>query len=284
MQVRKNAPSALIRKRAWNERREKPAILRVRKAQGILVNKSDKNKCMSRLRSCSVLPGIRYTTGMTEAHPIQAVSYLRVSSVGQVDGDGFPRQREAVEAYAARSGIQLVGEFRDEGVSGTTEHTDRDGFTALLKRVAGNCVRVVLVERSDRLARDLLVQETLLNSLMKLGVKVIDASSGLDLTDESDPSRRLIRQVLGAVAEHDKACLVAKLRKARERKRVTTGRCEGRKPYGIRVGEDRGLQRIKALKEEGKSLRLIAATLNAEGVPTRGGKAWSFGTVARLVR
>jgi predicted helicase len=28
----------------------------------------------------------------------------------------------------------------------------------------------------------------------------------------------------------------------------------------------------------------IAATLNAEGIPSRGGKGWSFGTVARLVR
>jgi DNA invertase Pin-like site-specific DNA recombinase len=216
--------------------------------------------------------------------PIQAVSYLRVSSVGQVAGDGFPRQREAIQTYAERNGIEVVGEFRDEGVSGTTEHADREGFTALLERIAGNCVRLVLVERSDRLARDLLVQETLLNSLMKLGVKVVDVSSGIDLTDETDPSRKLIRQVLGAVAEHDKACLVAKLRKARERKRVATGRCEGRKPYGTRVGEDRGLERIRQLKQQGFSLRVIAATLNAERVRTRSGKSWSFGTLARLVR
>ncbi len=232
---------------------------------------------------CMEIQGIRYALIMATP-PIQAVTYLRVSSVGQVSGDGFPRQRDAIQTYAERNGIQIVGEFRDEGVSGTTEHADREGFTALLERIAGNCVRLVLVERSDRLARDLLVQETLLNSLMKLGVKVIDASSGLDLTDESDPSRRLIRQVLGAVAEHDKACLVAKLRKARERKRVTAGRCEGRKPYGTRVGEDRGVERIRQLKAQGCSLRVIAATLNAEAIPSRGGKGWSFGTVARLVR
>jgi hypothetical protein len=36
------------------------------------------------------------------------------------------------------------------------------------------------------------------------------------------------------------------------------------------------------LKGQGCSLRVIAHTLNAEGIPTRGGKAWSFGTVARL--
>jgi DNA invertase Pin-like site-specific DNA recombinase len=230
------------------------------------------------------MSGIRYTTSMTEAHPIQAVTYLRVSSAGQVEGDGFPRQREAVSAYAARNGIQLVGEFRDEGVSGTTEHTDREGFAAMLARIAGNCVRLVLVERSDRLARDLLVQETLLNSLIKLGVRVVDASSGIDLTDESDPSRKLIRQVLGAVAEHDKACLVAKLRKSRERQRMNTGRCEGRKPYGSRVGEDRGLERIQALVNEGMSVRAISDQLNTEGIPSRSGKAWSFGSVARVAK
>jgi DNA invertase Pin-like site-specific DNA recombinase len=212
---------------------------------------------------------------------IQAVSYLRVSSVGQIAGDGFPRQREAVQIYAERNGIEVVGEFRDEGVSGTVDHGEREGFKALLERIAGNCVRLVLIERPDRLARDLLVQETLLASLIRLGVRVVD-SSGTDLTDESDPSRVLIRQVLGAVAQHDRACLVAKLRAARQRQRIATGRCEGRKPFGTRVGEDRGLDRIKQLKGQGCSLRVIAAALNAEGIPTRGGKAWSFGTVARL--
>jgi DNA invertase Pin-like site-specific DNA recombinase len=233
-------------------------------------------------RVCWKLSRIRYTLGMA-TQPTQAVSYLRVSSLGQVQGDGFPRQREAIQSYAERNGIQIVGEFRDEGVSGTVDHGERDGFKALLERIAGNCVRLVVIERPDRLARDLLVQETLLASLIRLGVRVVDAS-GTDLTDQSDPSRVLIRQVLGAVAQHDRACLVAKLRAARQRQRVATGRCEGRKPYGAKVGEDRGLQRIKQLKGEGCSLREIAATLNAEGIPTRGGKTWSFGTVARLVR
>jgi DNA invertase Pin-like site-specific DNA recombinase len=230
---------------------------------------------------CMKMSRIRYNQGMTQ-QPIQAVSYLRVSSVGQVAGDGFPRQRESIASYAELNGIEVVGEFRDEGVSGTVDHGERDGFKALLERIAGNCVRLVLIERPDRLARDLLVQETLLASLIRLGVRVVDAS-GTDLTDQSDPSRVLIRQVLGAVAQHDRACLVAKLRAARQRKRSATGRCEGRKPYGTRVGEDRGLERIRQLKVQGCSLRVIAASLNAEGIPSRGGKAWSFGTVARLV-
>jgi DNA invertase Pin-like site-specific DNA recombinase len=215
--------------------------------------------------------------------PVQAVSYLRVSSVGQVTGDGFPRQREAIQTYAERNGVEVVGEFRDEGVSGTVDHGEREGFKALLERIAGNCVRLVLIERPDRLARDLLVQETLLASLIRLGVRVVDAS-GTDLTDQSDPSRVLIRQVLGAVAQHDRACLVAKLRAARQRKRSATGRCEGRKPFGSRVGEDRGVQRIRQLRSEGLSVRAVTERLNAEGIPSRSGKSWSFGSVGRIAR
>lgn len=215
---------------------------------------------------------------------VRAVSYLRVSSVGQIDGDGLDRQRDVIADYAARHGIELVGEYRDEGVSGTVDHADRDGFTDLLARIAGNGVRLVLVERADRLARELLVQETLLRALIRLGVRVVEAASGTDLTDETDPSRVLIRQVLGAVAQHDKTCLVGKLRKARNRVRARTGRCEGRKPYGSRAAEAVGVERIRELAAQGVAARKIAQTLNSEGVPSRGGKPWSFGTVARICR
>jgi len=215
---------------------------------------------------------------------IQAVTYLRVSSVGQVDGDGLIRQREAVADYAKRHGIAIVDEFRDEGVSGATDHADREGFSSLLARIAGNCVRMVLVERADRVARDLLVQETMLLALRRMGVQVIDVSSGSDLNDETDPSRVLIRQVLGAVAQWDKGCLVAKLRKARARVRAAKGRCEGRKPFGMHAGEQAALARIQAMAADRVSLRRIAEAMNAEGHRTRQGKPWSFGTVARIVR
>src|SRR5262250_2803801 len=101
----------------------------------------------------------------------RAVSYLRVSGKGQVDGDGFPRQRETIERYAKAAGFDLVAEFRDEGVSGAKELDDREGLSDLLTRIRSNGVRVVLVERADRLARDLIVGELILNQFRDLGVK-----------------------------------------------------------------------------------------------------------------
>jgi hypothetical protein len=48
---------------------------------------------------------------------------------------------------------------------------------------------------------------------------------------------KLVRQVLGAISEFDKAMTVAKLRGARERKRREAGKCEGRKSHSERNPE-----------------------------------------------
>jgi len=59
----------------------------------------------------------------------KAVSYLRVSGRGQIDRDGFPRQRDTVERHARAAGLRLIAEFRDEGVSGTKELDAREGLS-----------------------------------------------------------------------------------------------------------------------------------------------------------
>src|ERR1043165_133253 len=59
---------------------------------------------------------------------------------------------------------------------------------------------MVLVENATRLARDLMISEIILGEFRKIGVKVISADGGIDLTlGDDDPSGKLIRQMLGAV-------------------------------------------------------------------------------------
>lgn len=219
------------------------------------------------------------------------MSYLRVSTPGQVDGDGFPRQRVATAAYATKNGMQLVAEFRDEGVSGVLPLGERPGLTELFERILANGVRVVLIEKADRLARDLIEGELILRELRKAGVRVVEVEGGTDMTegDVLNPTATLIRQVLGAVAQFEKSALTAKLRAARDRRRRETGRCEGPLPYGERPGEEAGLRRILALarKPRGKprrSLRVIAEALDDEGVPTRTGAAWSVSSLQVILR
>jgi DNA invertase Pin-like site-specific DNA recombinase len=213
-----------------------------------------------------------------------AVSYLRVSGKGQLDGDGFDRQRDAIRRYATRNGFALLDEYRDEGISGTKELADRPGLAALLDRVESNGVKTVIVERADRLARDLLIHEVIVGQFTRIGARVL-TSDGADLTvPDGDPTRTLIRQVLGAVSQFEKNVVVLKLRAARERQRRRVGHCEGRKPFGTRPGEAATLERIHALRRKPKgqpraSLAAIAAALNAEGRLTRTGKPWVPGTL-----
>jgi len=108
----------------------------------------------------------------------EALAYLRVSGKGQVAGDGFPRQRETIRRYAKAHAVSVVDGYRDEGVSGTKDLDNRAGLGDLMARIRSNGIRLVVVERADRLARDLMVGEVLLAEFRKLGVTVIAADSG----------------------------------------------------------------------------------------------------------
>jgi DNA invertase Pin-like site-specific DNA recombinase len=219
---------------------------------------------------------------------IKALSYLRVSSPGQVDGDGLERQRVAVTAFAKREGYQIVEEFRDDGVSGTFAWEDRPGLSALLERLASNSVRVVLVEQSDRLARDLMVSELILAECRRLEVRVL-TSGGNDLADDTDHTRVLIRQLLEAVAQFDKRGLVYRMRAAKDRIAERTGkRPEGRKAYGHYPGEAAVIARARALLATHVAgvrphYTTVAGELNTEGLPTRTGVPWSGAMVRRVL-
>lgn len=218
----------------------------------------------------------------------QAYAYIRVSGKGQVDGDGFDRQRQAIEACAVASGLEVVQYFQEEGVSGTKE--DRPALARMLVDLEenGHGIKTVIVERLDRLARDLMVQEVILGDFQRRGISFISAAEGSDLL-EGSPTRKLVRQVLGAISEYDKAMLVAKLKAARERKRARTGRCEGRKGYADSEEGRAVIREVKRLRRkkpgcEAMSYELIADELNRAGFETLTGKAYTAATIASIAR
>lgn len=91
----------------------------------------------------------------------------------------------------------------------------------------------VLVGDTSRFARDLVGQELGVIMLIKRGMRVITAS-GDDLTEATDPSQIMMRQIAGSFAQYEKSRLVRKLREARDRKRPN-GKRDGRKSYGFTV-------------------------------------------------
>ena len=149
-----------------------------------------------------------------------AVAYLRTSSAANVGGDkdSDKRQRAAIEAYAKRAGFTLVREYYDKAVSGADRIDDRPGFREMLQHLASNGAKTIIVESPDRFARDLAVQLAGHDMLKALGISIIPASAP-DFFTEDTPTAVLVRQVLGAIAQFEKASAVAKLAAARKRKR-----------------------------------------------------------------
>jgi DNA invertase Pin-like site-specific DNA recombinase len=217
------------------------------------------------------------------AKGIDAIAYLRTSSAANVgsDKDSDKRQRAAIASFAKAHGYRIVDEFYDAAVSGADPVTERPGFKDMLDRIAGNGVRVILVESPDRFARDLAVQLTGHDYLRSLGVELVPTSAP-DFFTTDTPTAVLVRQVLGAVSQFEKASLVAKLRAARERKIAAGGRGSGRFTYAQKVPEVVAL--VRELHGQRQSLRQISKTLAAQGLLTGGGKLYTATAVQKMLR
>ena len=199
-------------------------------------------------------------------------AYLRVSGPSQLRGDGFRRQFIAIRKYCVANQLHIVRIFKERGICGATELENRPALSELFNALESDGVKAVVIERLDRLARDLMVQETIIADMQKSGY-VLHSSCEPDLCS-IDPSRVLVRQIFGAIAQYEKCMIVLKLRGARQRKKARGERGEGRHAYGEKPGEEVTLQRILALQSTGHSTRAIANFLNTAGDATRMGGTW----------
>ena len=160
---------------------------------------------------------------------------------------------------------------------------------AVLK--AGEAEQLV-VYRLDRLARDLILQETLVQRLRDQGTPVRSASEPDIDTDTDDPTKTLIRQIIGAVSQYERAVIRGRMMAGRAAKRAQGGYGGGTVPYGFRlldskIEPDPDEQVVVALVCElaakGLSLRQIITELDNAGHKPRSGDAWHPTQVSRIV-
>ena len=217
-----------------------------------------------------------------------AVAYIRTSSATNVgaDKDSDKRQRAAIEAFAEQARFSIVGEYYDAAVSGADPVDQRPGFAEMLQRLAADGAKTIVVELPERFARDLAVQLAGHDMLRALGIAIIPASAP-DFFTEDTPTAVLVRQVLGAIAQFEKASSVAKLAAARKRKREREGRCEGRKPLSETRPEAVVLARkLRRRRPKGGqlSLREVSKELAAHGFLNERGKPYAAKSVASMLR
>lgn len=215
---------------------------------------------------------------------MNAVMYLRVSSSGQSDGDGFPRQAEAIEHYATGQKITLAACFF-EAISGADE--DRPAFLAMLDYCVDTGASTILIERMDRWARKFSTGEALIELCRQRGLTVINCATGDNLTDDSpDPDVWFIGALSLLMAEWDKRKISHRLSVARGRIRKELGKCDGRKGYHDDPDFPEGpaiIQRARELRRSKHTYREIATILASENRPTKNGGQWHPSTVRKIL-
>jgi DNA invertase Pin-like site-specific DNA recombinase len=218
----------------------------------------------------------------------KVIAYLRTSSAANVgtDKDSERRQRAAIAAFAKAHSYEVVDSFYHAAVSGTDPVGERPGFKAMMDRIARNGVRVIIVESPDRFARDLAVQIAGHDYLKGLGVALVPTSAP-DFFAEDTPTAVLVRQVLGAIAQFEKASLVAKMKAARDRKRADTGeKVGGRRSYSedrpevVKLAHKLARRRRKG---ERLSLREISTALADAGHMSSSGSPFTATSVQRML-
>ncbi len=225
---------------------------------------------------------------------MKLVAYIRVSTASQQEAYGPDIQRKAIADWAKSAGHKIAA-WQTDVISGASELRDRAGWREAAALVKAGQADGIVVARLDRLARDVMVQELLLRKLSELGGTVLSTreSENEMLNGESkDPSRKLVRVIMGAISEYDREMTVDRLAAGRQAKAARGGYAHGALPYGYRSvkgklvevpQEQAALGKMRSLAAQGVPTREIARVLTAEGFPTKRGGVWSSPTVSRIL-
>lgn len=221
---------------------------------------------------------------------MRVVSYVRVSTNGQVERFGLDAQRAAITRWAREHGHDIVETYSDEGVSGRL--LDRAGLADALNMLHTHEAEGIVVMRLDRLARDSMVQESIMRDVWSVGAEVLStADTETNLRDDpEDPARRFVRQILAAAAQFERELLSLRMMQGRREKKRQGGKGEGRYPFGWgKAGEverEQGvLAHVRILRSQGLRWQQVADDLNTRPhFGPRSAKQWTGPLSAHLGR
>jgi DNA invertase Pin-like site-specific DNA recombinase len=161
----------------------------------------------------------------------------------------------------------------------------------LLALVDAGKVKTVIVAKLDRLTRSVKDLCELLERFERKGVALVSVAESLDT---GSAAGRLVLNIMAAVSQWEREAIGERTRDAMRHKR-SQGQRVGNIAFGFRLavdglhleadaGEQGVVGEIRRLRQQGTSLRGIAATLNQSALRTRRGTPWSLESVARVAK
>jgi putative DNA-invertase from lambdoid prophage Rac len=180
--------------------------------------------------------------------PTNVAIYARVSTSDQ----DCAMQLDELKEYCSRRKWSINSEYIDEGWSG--RKSDRPALNRLLYDAQVHAFDAVLVWKLDRFGRSVADLTANIQRIEKFGIRFIAVSQGID-TDQSNPTSRLLMNMLAAIAEFEAEIIRERVKAGVEHaKRVGTksGNPIGRPARVFRRDE------VIRLRSEGKTVREIA--------------------------
>jgi site-specific DNA recombinase len=220
---------------------------------------------------------------------MRAIGYARVSTDKQADhGVSLEAQEAKIRAMATVQGAEAIELIVDGGES--AKDLKRPGMDRLLALVDERKVDIVIIAKLDRLTRSVKDLAELLERFQRRGVSLVSVAESLDT---GSAAGRLVINIMTAVSQWEREAIGERTRDAMQHKR-SNGRCVGNLAYGYRLSADgehvepepteqKALDHIRSLHQQGRSLRQIAASLNGQALRTRRGSGWRHDHILRII-
>ena len=147
---------------------------------------------------------------------MRAVGYIRVSREDEV----VENQEIRIREYCSRKGLELVGFFKDEAVSGAVPCLEREGFKAMLKFVEDNGVRHIVFLDITRLGRDMADNVAVMQELKRRGLTLHFVNQEF-LNSINDPAfEKLLLALFSWFAEYERQMIIERTKAGLERARL----------------------------------------------------------------
>lgn len=218
---------------------------------------------------------------------MRAVIYARYSSHSQKD-ESIEQQLRACHKYAKEHDIQVVGEYADRAITGTSDK--RPEFLRMIKDSAKGKWQLVLVYKVDRFARNRYDSAMYKARLKKNGARVISVMEPIP----EGPEGILLESVLEGSAEYYSANLSQNIKRGMVDNALACKVNNGRLPLGLMKGPDGRyaiepagaaiVREIFELYANGANVTEIIDTMNSRGVKTSHGARWNKNSLHTILR
>lgn len=180
----------------------------------------------------------------------RVVTYLRVSTVGQIENTSIEYQREKIGLYCKFNDIEIINEFKDEAKS--AKNDNREEYKEMLEFIKdkSNQIDAVVVLKSDRIHRSL---RNLMNMISLLQENDIQFISVTENFDTSNAQGILFLQMLGSFSEFERKMIAERTRSGRITNANNKIHPGGRVPYGYKLKDGK----LVIVKEQADIIKKI---------------------------